>query len=113
WLPALIWALIVSYFSLTPLNSVPHPDFPGSDKIYHLGSYAILQLLLFFPVRKNRTANLFTILFFLNILLGITMEIIQGTSVEGRTAEMGDILFNTFGAMIIYFFFLGKWGKSK
>lgn len=108
----MVWVILVAYFSLTPIDALPHPAFPGSDKLYHLGSYAIMQLLLYFPVKKNKTANTYTILFFLTIFFGIIIEIIQGTSVVGRTAEVGDILFNTFGAMIVYFFFLGKWGKS-
>lgn len=112
WLPAVVWLATIAYFSLTPLKDFPHPAFPGSDKIYHLVSYAVLQLLLYFPVKKEKTANLYTKLFFLNILFGVMMEILQGTSVEGRTAELGDILFNTFGALIIYFYFLGKWGKT-
>lgn len=113
WLPALIWMGTIAYFSLSPLKDFPHPAFPGSDKIYHLLSYAILQLLFYFPVKKAETANLYTKLFFLSVLFGLIMEIIQGTSVNGRTGELGDLLFNTLGALMVYFFFLGRWGKAS
>lgn len=95
------------------MREFPHPSFPGSDKIYHLLTYAVLQILFFFPVKKLKTANLYTKLFFFSIIYGVIMEIVQGTSVEGRTAEMGDILFNTLGALMVYFYFLGKWGKAE
>lgn len=113
WLPSLFWMGTIIYFSLIPLNNFPHPAFPGSDKIYHLLSYAVLQLFFYFPVKKAKTANLYTKLFFLSFLFGLIIEIIQATSVSGRTGELGDLLFNTLGALMVYFFFLGKWGKAS
>ena len=114
WLPALIWLGLILYFSLTPQENFPHPKFPGSDKVFHMFSYGILQALAYYPVKHKLTANFWTVLFLFIILIGVLVEFLQAAMVLGRTGEFGDILFNVFGALIVYFYFLSKWrGKEK
>ena len=114
WLPALIWLGLVLYFSLTPQENFPHPRFPGSDKIFHMFSYGILQALVYYPVKQNLTANLWTVFFLIILIIGVLVEFIQSTMVIGRTGEFGDVLFNVLGALIVYFYCLVRWkGREK
>lgn len=108
WLPAIAWLAAILYFSLTPKVDIPHPTFAGSDKLYHLLTYAIWQGLFFLPLKGRPSANLLTVFFLVNIIVGGLVEILQASMVVGRTGEFADFLFNVLGALLVYLMCLGR-----
>ena len=104
--PAIGWGILICYFSLIPSFELPGLLLNTKDVILHFSIYLILALL--FVLANNR----FTIKpvennFIYSVLLGIlvmgsTIEVIQGNYVEGRQFEWSDILFNTLGSLFAF-----------
>ncbi len=88
---SLLIVLLVTFGSLIPGSSLP--DAPGSDKLHHFVAYAAIV----FPVCVVRPrAALWMVP--LAVAYGGMIEAIQPTF--GRTADLGDVVANTTGALI-------------
>jgi VanZ family protein len=83
------------YHSLTP--SPPEmPEFPFADKLTHLLVYGWIMLWLGFIYRPGTRFLLFG---FLLILLGVTLELVQGTT-GYRSMEVSDAICSTLGVFV-------------
>ncbi|WP_278638977.1 VanZ family protein, partial [Capnocytophaga sputigena] len=105
-----ICTIAVICLSLISSNKMPKPPrIPYADKIVHFGfyfSYTTLFVLSFGketrwiqPIKKVYLWALVTAL-----LLGATMEILQGLLTTTRSADSIDMLFNTFGTIVALIF---------
>lgn len=94
WLPlSLITLLLITILSLTPLTHLPPA--PGSDKIHHLFSYA----LLLFPVALAKPKHWGWITLFFMFWGGL-IELIQPC--VNRYGEWADMFANTIGLFCGY-----------
>ena len=84
-------AFAIGLATLTPVETLPNVS--GSDKLYHLISFAILTL----PIAIIRPHALWIILG-LSIAYGGAIEIIQ--PLVNRNCEMADLFADTCGAML-------------
>ncbi|MDA9822970.1 VanZ family protein [Paracoccaceae bacterium] len=87
----IIIAFAIGLATLTPVETLPNVS--GSDKLYHLISFAILTL----PIAIIRPKALWVILS-LSIAYGGAIEIIQ--PLVNRNCEMADLFADTCGAML-------------
>ena len=84
-------AFAIGLAALTPVETLPNVS--GSDKLYHLISFAILTL----PIAIIRPKAMWVILS-LSIAYGGAIEIIQ--PLVNRNCEMADLFADTCGAML-------------
>ena len=84
-------AFAIGLATLTPVETLPNVS--GSDKLYHLISFAILTL----PIAIIRPKAMWVILS-LSIAYGGAIEIIQ--PLVNRNCEMADLFADTCGAML-------------
>ena len=87
----IIIAFAIGLATLTPVETLPNVS--GSDKLYHLISFAILTL----PIAVIRQKAMWVILS-LSIAYGGAIEIIQ--PLVNRNCEMADLFADTCGAML-------------
>ena len=87
----IIIAFLIGLATLTPVETLPNVS--GSDKLYHLISFAILTL----PIAIIRPKAMWVILS-LSIAYGGAIEIIQ--PLVNRNCEMADLFADTCGAML-------------
>lgn len=105
----LFWVILITILSLVSFRKMPKIGVENSDKYVHFTFYFVLTFLLFLNlILKN---SFFKTLFFsitIAVIYGIIIEVIQETVTTSRRAELGDILFNSFGSLVaglILFFF--------
>ena len=84
-------AFAIGLATLTPVETLP--DVSGSDKLYHLISFAILTL----PIAVIRQKAMWVILS-LSIAYGGAIELLQ--PLVNRNCEMADFLADTVGAIL-------------
>lgn len=102
---SLTWAIIIAIASLahiTPPDALKDKLIPHSDKIIHIGIYAIFSFLLLWDNKKSKAINLRLLLAF---LYGALMEILQYLLTDYRSMEFDDVIANTIGVFIGLFFF--------
>ena len=99
-IPLIVIYFVIIYFSVKrPTgNSV---SFLYADKIYHFGAYFTLGFVTFFSLSTKLSRRIFLII---NMLLGISLEIIQGT-LPYRDMSFADGVFNTLGLFLGAFVF--------
>lgn len=92
--------------SSIPGSSLPDPGFDVSDKLIHACVYAVLCFLFFYSLNNQnksvilrRFSKEYALLF--TVLYGISDEVHQ-LFTPGRYFEIGDIIANTVGALIVY-----------
>jgi len=109
-IPAFIWAGIITIMSLLPKKRIPIEVFTISDKLIHASIYGFLTLLFliaiylyFYPKNSNKAfANSFIISAILAFVLGVVLEFFQESMEIGRTGDWKDALANLFGIIIVY-----------
>ena len=102
---SLTWAIIILIASLahiTPPDVLKDRLIPHSDKIIHVGIYAIFSFLLLWDNKKRKAINLHLLLAF---LYGALMEILQYLLTDYRSMEFDDVIANTIGVFTGLFFF--------
>ncbi|TAN58079.1 hypothetical protein EPN15_02170 [Patescibacteria group bacterium] len=121
WLPVLLWAGMIFYFSSIPDLRSGLPDIFDIvfRKIAHAGEFGILAILLWrailsssFLQSKQSTINVIVIVIIIVILYAITDEIHQGF-VPGRVASPIDVLIDSFGATLAWAVFNKIKNRSK
>lgn len=104
WLLPLTWAGIITYLSLMPANELPDYDLFHLlfiDKWIHAIFYFILALLIFYSWKAGDTFILkAVIVFFICVLFGTAIEIIQNEYTTTRHFEWLDIAFDTAGTIL-------------
>ena len=84
-------AVLIGLATLTPVEKLP--DVSGSDKLYHLISFAILTL----PIAVIRPKALWVI-FILSVGYGGAIEVLQ--PLVDRNCELADFLADASGALL-------------
>jgi len=100
------WAGLILGLSLVP-NPPGSVGFPGADKLLHAGAYFLLAGLaaLAFAASGKDISFAGRAAFAVAVAFGAGVELLQGVMQLGRTAEWGDLLANTFGALLAYVIF--------
>lgn len=105
YLPVLLWFLLITVLSLTPAVQLPSVPFLTSDKLAHAFFYGVFAWLMLRGYRRSAKNgwNLPTaacVFCALSSIYGALMEVFQYVFIPGRYFELGDMLANTFGAIV-------------
>lgn len=118
-LPGLLWLVLILLLSLTPGNEIPAHVFSliAFDKLMHWFFYAMLTHLWLVGLKKQYRyktlkKNALKVVVPAVIALGVLIEIIQGTYIEGRFFEGWDILANVIGSGMGVGLFVLIYGKE-
>lgn len=102
WLPVVIYAIIIFYFSSIPGQDIPHV-FPYQDIVFHVIEYALFALLINRALRAGNPAIAYSRRFLwvivLVIIYAITDEFHQ-SFVPNRIPSLFDIVSDGIGACI-------------
>ena len=106
-LPAIIWGIIIFIMSSLPGDDIPKSfiiNIPFADKIIHFSMYFLLVILILFGfLRKSKNTLIirkFLFAFFISLLYGILMEVLQYFVFIMRSADLMDIVANITGSLI-------------
>lgn len=98
---AVLWTCITIWLSLISARtatSIKIWEFPGVDKLAHLGFYTVFCFLWSMGLREK--SDLKNIPIFFSISFGVLMEICQFYLSNGRSFELFDILANIIGSIL-------------
>lgn len=109
--PAIIWLIIITYLSTRGTMPMPKFNLIGADKFGHAAAYGLLTWLILLGATrmKGRTSLLFSAqlgIFLFATGYGILMEFVQANFFPNRFFEYDDMLANTIGAAMGWFFFI-------
>lgn len=104
WLPYLFagWMLLATYFTLVPVDLLSSAAKVGNPNLGHVvlfGGWTLLLGLLLITYYKRRNVSVVLIVL-AGIFFGALIEVLQILMPFSRTGEMGDIGFNTIGAVL-------------
>src|SRR5690554_3662424 len=106
WLPLIIWVIVVCYFSFSTSVTKVVPEIKAIDKVGHFIMYALMEVFIYLPLKRNRKSfNLYTLFTF--VFAGFT-EVVQHFFIAGRSGEVYDFVANILGASVVYFILIGK-----
>lgn len=103
WL-AIGWTIVILIGCLTPHDQIPEVLTDISDKLEHMAIFALFTLLW---AEAGMRVNL-TLL--IGILFGALIEVLQYVLPINRSADWGDLLADTIGAIVGVVFY---WGIHK
>lgn len=111
---AMLWTLLIFIGCLTPAPEIPKIDVPLIDKWTHFvlfGGFTFLWLC----ARPVRSTKALSILFFIALLFGALIEVLQGVlTFLGRSMEFMDAVADSLGgALGIGLFCLIAWRVSR
>ena len=105
--PPILWLIISTLLLSVPGSDIPHVrflDFPYSDKLIHVGMFALLSALFSYPftlaaedfivLRKKFTTTAMCVLAY-----GVLMEFVQKYFVPGRSFDFLDIVSDGIGSL--------------
>jgi len=104
-LPWVIWLLLLSILSLTPGDRLPKVEFSlfELDKLIHFVFYFILVVLMNigFQLKKDEPFNRLIVLnVIIGVLIGWSIEYLQGNYITNRCFEYSDITANSIGTIV-------------
>lgn len=105
-LPGFAWAIVILVLCGIPGRDIPHISFLellSFDKFVHALIFFILYFLLYRAFIKGNIAFTFErriVLFFMCIVYGGLLEVMQGLLFEERSADVFDFIANSFGVIV-------------
>ena len=106
---AFIWAAIIFALCATPGHLIPSANWLellSFDKWVHATMFFILCSLLFLvAVKNNQSKTRLIIYFFICVLYGGFLEVMQAKCFSNRSADWQDFVANSFGCLIAVLFF--------
>lgn len=106
---SIIWALIILGLCSMPGQYIPSVsllEMLSFDKWVHAGIFFVLCILIFTTIKKtNRSIAQIYLFLVLGILYGCSLEVMQGTLFSNRSADWNDIIANSFGCIMAFFFY--------
>ena len=100
----LIWTLIIFVLCATPGDYFPAAtwmDLLSIDKLVHATIFFILAFLAFtWGIKRNKTKSTLWLYLLCCVSYGVSLEIMQATLFRNRSADLNDIIANTFGSLI-------------
>ena len=104
YVPAVLWAAVITYLSLTAASNLPEIDwdFLAPDKVGHFTVYAILSIALLWGRKQQRHVLPITYLVVTAFcaIYGILMEYSQLLLTNDRMFEYPDMVANILGAVL-------------
>lgn len=101
-LPILIlYVTVLTFASLTHVNTVPKLGFAFDDKIYHFLAYGFLTWLCFNYLISTTISSKILLSGSLAVFYGIIIEGLQATLTDFRTPDYFDVLANTAGVIFV------------
>ncbi len=97
------WALLVLWLSLDPSPPDPENDLLGWDKLQHAAAYALMTFLAgsaFYAFSGNFFRSWLAATG-ISIAYGGLIELLQGWCTAARSAEFGDLVADTIGAVVV------------
>ncbi|PLX98922.1 MAG: hypothetical protein C0623_10640 [Desulfuromonas sp.] len=95
-----LWTAGLVYLSLTPNGA--GLAISGYDKVLHFAAYTLMSWLAAHSLRaisfSIKSSAIISIVY--SIILGSLVELLQAALTETRSAELGDIIANTIGALL-------------
>ncbi|MDF3070095.1 MAG: VanZ like family [Polyangiaceae bacterium] len=102
-LPVALYLAVLFWFGLTPLQSLPGPEFHWADKVWHAAAFGGLAALLARSGlqlgRRGEGAARFGALG--STLLGAALEVLQAFT-RYRSADWADFVADALGAALAY-----------
>lgn len=98
-----LWAFLILWLSLDPSPPVPENELLGWDKLQHAAAYALMTFLAgsaFCAYSGNFYRSWFAATG-MSIAYGGLIELLQGWCTESRSAEFGDLVADTIGAVVV------------
>ena len=110
--PAFLYFLLTVYLFTLPGNQIPSIDWMHKlqvDKLVHFSLFFVLVFLLYLPFYKKnypiKTKNIFLIsVVIICIGYGIAVEFIQKYYIPNRSFDLYDIVADTLGSVVAYWF---------
>ena len=100
---ALIWTILIFYFCLEEVPSVPKITFQFQDKVVHFIFYFVF--VYFWTISlQNKRLNYVLIILFLALIIGVSIEFLQENFTSNRTFDWYDILANSIGAIASFIY---------
>ena len=100
--------LILSFLSGDSVDKLPTIKIPHLDKVVHFFMYFGLSIILVFDLMQNSRKNIkiiFTfVIIFVIFLAGFT-EIVQGSFIERRSADIFDFFADIIGSIVVLLIF--------
>lgn len=96
-LVAIVYTIALVIVSIINLNGVPSLGSSFDDKIYHFIAYLGLAFLWITYYKPSQKKNILVIVFFIVILFGFILELLQNKINPNRTYDTYDILANCLG----------------
>lgn len=100
----LLWAVVIAFFCLIQIDTVPLGTVSNLDKVVHIFFHFVLTILcfLFFQKYTNSVNTLKSTLlaFLFSFIFGIGIEITQELCTTTRHADVFDIIANVSGAIL-------------
>jgi VanZ family protein len=105
YLPALVWASVIAFLSLTSSSNLPklNWEFFTPDKVGHFTVYAILNMALiwaFIPTRSEKRHTHYLYATISASAFGVLMEYLQFYLTPDRQFEYPDMVANVLGALL-------------
>ena len=122
--PAIIWGIFIFIMSSFPGDDIPKSfiiNIPFADKIIHFFLYFLLVILILLgSLKKSKTTlttRKFFFAFFISLLYGTFLEILQDLVFIMRSTDLLDIVANATGSLIglitFYYIMKKKWKIGK
>lgn len=106
---AITWTIIIFLLCATPGQYIPTAswlELLSFDKWVHASIFFILASLCFLRViKKNQSAAYIALYFFLCILYGGLLEVMQAKWFSNRSADWQDFVANSFGCLLALLLF--------
>jgi VanZ family protein len=103
--PAIIWSVVMIYFSLLPGSDVPTILVETDDIILHVGMYFICFVLYYlgligWNIEHKPTKTGLWIVLSLSILAGGGIEVLQENFIPKRVGSLADLISNISGSLL-------------
>jgi len=110
--PAIGWGILILYFSTLPRTEVPGLLNKFSDKLIHASIYFVATFLIYFGFLRFKRAGFVLrrplfLSFFICVVFGGFIELVQMYFVPGRSGEWLDIAANVSGSLIFVLTLVG------
>lgn len=102
WLPVVIYAIIIFYFSSIPGQDIP-PLFPYQDVVFHLIEYALFALLINRALKAYNPGIAYSrrfLWFFVSVIIYAVSDEFHQSFVPNRDPSLFDIAWDGIGACI-------------
>ena len=103
---AICYTVVLTIFSLINIDSLPELGSDYDDKIYHVLSYGLLNLLWYLVLQNFSIIKSVFIASLGSIIYGIILEVLQEQLTFARNLDLIDVLANSIGVAVVSLFII-------